>query len=188
VRQQKHQMGVEVPSFFEWQRKKQEQEQDAAAAASRQARKPGFFDAIFLPPGRPAQTPPPAAPNPVPSGFPNQPMAFTIDIPMIWSQVISWITEYGNQQFILDVLTNPVYNATRIERDQQAADEIASFFGLRPRIPGASIQQYWQNVIGPFFTALEKSINDAKPLESLGFIRFELEPNTNQLLMAYRYQ
>jgi len=185
VKHQKHQLGVEVPSFFEWQRKKQEQE--AAAAASRQARKPGFFEALFVPPARPTQTPPPAAPN-LPPGFQNQPMAFTIDIPMIWNQVISWITEYGNQQFIIDVLTNPVYNATRIERDQQAADEIAAFFGLRPRVPGASIQQYWQNVIGPFFEALENSINRAKPLESLGFIRFELEPNTNQLLMAYRYQ
>lgn len=175
MKQHKANMGVEVPSFFEYQRRKAEQ-----AASGKKFP----FEGLFAP-DKPRTQQPPITNAPRP-GFPVQQSSFTIDIPKIWEKVIATVTEYGNQEFVIDVLTRPVYNATRAERDFQAAEEIARLFGLPTG--GLPIEQSWQNVIGPFFYNLENSINGAKPVRSLGNIRFELEPSTNELLMYYRYQ
>lgn len=184
MKKQKAYMGVEVPSFFEYQRRKAEQE----AAASGKKKFP--FEGLFAP-DKPRTQQPPAPPitNAPRPGFPVQPSSFTIDIKKIWERVIDTVTEFGNQEFVIDVLTKPIYNATRSERDFEAAMEIAQLFGIpQSKFQGLSMQQAWNHVMGPFFENLENTINSAKPVRSLGNIRFELEPGTNELLMYYRYQ
>lgn len=190
MKQQKHHMGVEVPSFFEYQRRKAEAE---AAAASAKAKKQGFFDALFAPEARPKAEQPPAPPGPSTArpGFMNRP-AYLIDanqwfeVAKIWSRMTDLILTHGNRPF-LESLTPPIYNATRAEREFQAAANIAQLFGIPgSEFQGMTIEQSWQNVIGPFFEGIERSINRAKPSNILGSISFELEPTTGELIMAYR--
>lgn len=198
MKQQKHHMGVEVPSFFEYQRRKAEQnaaDTAAAAAAAAKAKKQGFFDAIFAPEPKPKAEQPAAPPAPGPStvrpGFMRQPGTYVdatqwFEVAKIWERVGNMIAQYGHKDFV-DALTAPIYHATRAERDFQAAADIAQFFGIpAAEFQGLTIEQSWQNVIGPFFEALEHSINRVKPFGIPGSISFELEPTTGQLLMAYR--
>lgn len=185
----KPKMGVEGPSFYEFQQnRKKDPEQ-------KPSKKKSFFDAIFGP--QPQQATGAAAEIPNrearlrPGFHPREPNYVDANrwftVPAIWDRVGYTISMHGNQAFIVDILTRPVYNATRAERELQSAGEIAQFFGIPPNeFVGLSLEQSWQNVIGPFFSALEESINRAKPVSIPGAIRFELEPATNELIMVYR--
>lgn len=202
MKRQKHEMGVEVPSFFEYQRRKAAEkaatdaDAAAAAAAASRSKKQGFFDALFAPEHKPTTQQPqvPPSPPPVIPGSVNWPPPFVdanqyFEVAPIWNRVVTTIADYGNRDFVIDILTPPIYNATRAERDFQAAAEIAQFFGIPgSRFQGLTLQQSWENVIGPFFYKLEESINRARPFGILGSIHFELDPNTNQLELAYRTQ
>ncbi len=189
MKHQKHHLGVEVPSFYEWQRRRQEQEQ---ASASPQARKRSRFEAIFAPPPSPRVEPPQPSTQGPPAGYASKSIGYVdarqwFKVPELWNRIGEMIIQYGHQDLV-DTLTPPVYNATRAERELQSAAEIARFFGMSGAdFQGLTLEQSW-NLIGNFFQALEYSINREKPPGIPGFITFELEPSTGQLLMAYRNQ
>lgn len=108
------------------------------------------------------------------------------EVAKIWNRMTDLILAHGNRPF-LESLTPPIYNATRAEREFQAAANIAQLFGIPgSEFQGMSIEQSWQNVIGPFFEGVERSINRSKPSNILGSISFELEQTTGELIMAYR--
>lgn len=197
-RRSKPKMGVEGPSFFEHQKKKDQPHGEGQTPGGAKPRKKWMFESMFAPHQDPSTGPNPNPQTPsrriedrLRPGYQGPGLRFPdperwFKVADIWGRVAYTISMHGNQAFIVDYLTRPTYGATQAEREIQAAGEIAQLFGIPVTdFQGLSMDQAWKNVIGPFFDGLEQGINRVKPFGIPGAIRFELD-DSGALMMVYR--
>lgn len=183
----RHQMGVEGPSFYEYQQKKKAGENPVPPAGP--PRKKSMFETIFGAPLEekatgPAVTPPPTHESRMRPGYQRRGMSFVdpnqwFAVPEIWNYVHETRSQFRGQTFIVTVLTQPAAEL------KQAAVEVIQFFGIPlSAYEGLTIEQTWQNVIGPFFDDIESAINQMKPFTVPGSIRFDMVDGS--LVLVYQ--
>lgn len=140
-----------------------------------------------------AGTPPPPAESPerMRPGF--QPSYSRVDpgeafgVPKMWAFIDQKRREpgYSPRSFVVDILTPPVTAGDDLQRQIGTIGEIAMFFGIpASAFEGLSVNQAWQQVIGPMFQEFEGMMNRGRPAYIPGFLSFDLNPQ-NQLEIVY---
>jgi hypothetical protein len=178
-------MGVEGPSFFDFQQQKKAEQKPGSVPPKKK-----FLESIF---GPSPEQPPAGGPRPISipegrlrPGFQHRGFGYVdpnqwFEVAGIWDFVQRTRSSgSGWPVFVVDVLTRPTYNVS------QSAGEIAQLFGIpASSFQGLSLEDYWTQVIGPFFENLERGINSMKPFTIPGSIRFDMNPE-GSLLLVYQ--
>lgn len=188
MREYRHQMGVEGPSFYrEQQRRKEEQGRDQPPAETpKQPGQPSMWETMFGPRPEERTAGPAVTKAEVPDpGFQRRGLSAVdatqwFPVAEIWDYV-GRTRGLGNQIFIVGAYTNMAQDL------EQAAGQIAERFGMPLSIFELTLDQAWKQVIGPFLEGLERSMMRLKPFTIPGSLSFELsqEPD-NQLILVYR--
>lgn len=144
-----------------------------------------------LPAGTPpAGVPPEEHPERMRPGF--QPSYARVDpgegISKMWAFVDQQRRKpgYTPQDFLVEILTPPVTAGNDLQRQMGTIGEIAMFFGIpASAFEGLTVDQAWQQVIGPMFQDFEGMMNRGRPAYIPGFLSFNLSPQHELVIVYY---
>jgi len=192
MRRKKVMLGVEGPSFFEYQKKKKEEAQPEAP------KKKDPMEAIFggKPEAGPGTPVPPAAQTSRESrmrpGFQGQSSYWSdpeqwFEVRKLWDYVAGMRSQYHVRTFPVTVLTmsavDPRYNVVDMN---VAVAQIAQFFGLPvSTFQGLTLQDAWTHVFDPFLNGIARAMNNAKPYLVPGYLKFDMD-DTGALMIVYQ--
>lgn len=193
MKRRKQTMGVEIPNpGFSFKKKPGGEGNPPETPRRQRSLFESVLDKMEKATGSPPPAPAPTSESRMRPGYQERLSMPSIDperwfkVGEIWTQVHNTVLMAGNQSYIVDTITLAPVSGTPQEREVQSAGEIAQFFGIPiPDFQGLTMQQAWQDVIGPLFDKLETAMNRVKPFGIPGSIRFELDPR-GSLIMVYR--
>jgi len=191
MKRHKANMGVEGPSFYEYQKHGPEPE-----------RKKSFFESIFggapesgpgIPPEAAAAAAATRSARMRPGFHAHDPYSLNperwFEVDRLWAYVEEMKKTYRIRLFPVTVLTSPAIEpGTRTVNMNVAAGEIAQFFGIPvSAFQNMTLADAYTNVFEPFMSAVAQGLNQMKSVNPFlvpGYVRFDLD-DTGALILVY---